>query len=168
MKKLIATVLSLILLACALSACGPKKFGKKFEVIRIESSTSEGFGPFPRDFVRVFDFEYGLVTDECIADKKDIPKEDKDFYNHPKQIATFTQEQAESFLTEVSELGFYTWEERYVTDEVISDAAGSSITIYFQDGTMRKTYTKFEYPPNYKEISAAFESILGANLYYGW
>ena len=168
MKKLIPTLLAFLVLVYGLTACASKKFDTQLKVLKIETSWSEGFEPFPRAFVRVFDFEYGLVTDECVADEKDIPNEDKNFYNHPKQIISFTQEQAESFLKEVSELGFYTWEERYVTDEVINDAAGSSVTIFFQDGTMRKTYIFFEYPPNYKEISAAFESILGAKLYYEW
>lgn len=172
MKKILVGLLAVFILfsvcGCASDTASTDTVYDDKEISRIESSCAEGFAPFQRSFDRIFDFETGSVTDIMIADEKDVPEDESSRYNTPVTVTTFGAEKAAEFIEKVKSLGFYTWKERYVTDEVIFDAAGSLITVYFSDGTVKSTYMFFKYPPKYEEIETAFEDYLGAELYCDW
>ena len=162
-----AGVLFFIIIALfTLTACSPR--GEKYngkEVIAIETVCSEGFAPFPREFVRTFDFQRGTVSDTWKADEEYLDKDNRKQYNNPKEIATFTEEQGQALIDEIGALGFFDWEERYVTDETVDDAAGSYVKVLFADETAKTTYIYFMDPPNYSEIKEVIESTFGVTMY---
>jgi len=168
-KSLIALIGSILLIFFC--GCAPKTEESKFatmEISKIESSWREGFAPFPRDFSRTFDFTTGKIIDTLVTDQSnlsDLSKEEKNKYNTPTTIATFSDEQAKEFIQTVKALGFYDWEERYVTTDQICDGGSHMVTVYFSDGTVKSTYIYFEDPPEYKAIAAVFQELLGAKLY---
>ena len=168
MKKVISLffVAILAIITISLCACEPRVAtyeGK--EILKIETVWSEGFAPFPREFVRTFDFEHGKVTDTRKADEEYLDKDNRKQYNNPKKIATFTEEQGQKFIDEIGALGFFDWEERYATDELVCDGGSSCIYVYFADGTEKSTRIYFMDPPNYDEIRTVFEEAFGVKMY---
>ena len=108
MKKIAVIIFAVFVLSAAmLSGCVWTNFAVG-DVLRIETVWNEGFAPFARDFVRVFDFETGKVTDTLVADEADIPEGDSSSYNKPKSVAKFTAGQAEQFTEKLNRLGFLT------------------------------------------------------------
>lgn len=168
MKKIISLffVAILTIITISLCACEPRVAtyeGK--EILKIETVWREGFAPFPREFVRTFDFEHGKVTDTKKADKENLDKDNRKQYNNSTKIATFTEEQGQELLDKIGALGFFDWEERYATDEVVYDGATSRIDVYFADGTEKSTGIFFMDPPNYDEICNAFAESFGVKMY---
>ena len=165
MKKLIS-VLFVAILAVCLCACVPNKTTYDgVEVLRIETVRWEGFAPFPRTFERTFDFEHGKITDARKADDEYLDKDNRNEYNRPKKIATFTAKQGQALVDEIGDLGFFDWKERYETDEVINDAGANRINVYFADGTEKSTLIYFMDPPNYGQICDAIEKAFGVKIY---
>lgn len=172
MKKLFIAFTCLII-AIAFCSCIPHTQYDDLEISKIESGWVEGMAPFPRQFVRTFDFKSGEVTDTLVADIDDIPEEDMEFvdteqYNNPKPVTAFNEENAKEFINKIKSLGFYTWKDSYATNDIICDGGSEWVTVYFCDGTVKSTSIYFKDPPNYKKIMAAFEEYLGAKLYLGW
>ena len=171
MKKVISLffVAILAILTISLCACKPRTAtyeGK--EILKIETVWREGFAPFPREFVRTFDFKHGKVIDTQKADEKYLDKDNREEYNNPTNIATFTEEHGQKLLDKIGALGFFDWEERYATDEVVYDGGSSDVYVYFADGTEKSTHIYFLDPPNYDEIRNAFEEAFGVNFYLEW
>ena len=165
MKKFLA-FLSAILAICCLCACTPRKTTyNSQDILKIETVWSEGFAPFPREFVRTFDFPNGTITDTCRADEEYLDATNRVQYNHPKKIATFTEEQGQALIDTIGALGFFDWEEEYRTDDVIFDGGTHCVNVYFADGTKKSTLIYFSDPPNYDEIREAFESAFGVAMY---
>ena len=168
MKKIRALLIAVIsaILVITLCACGAHvaEYNGK-EILRIETVYREGFASFPCEFVRTFDFQHGKVVDIRKADEEYLDKENCEQYNRTEQIATFTEEQGQALIDKIGTLGFFDWEERYVTDSVIFDGAGSFINVYFADGTTKTTYIYFMDPPNYGEIKKAVEGAFGVTMY---
>lgn len=135
-------------------------------ISKIETSRVEGLGPFPREFVRTFDFKTYKVTDMRVADFEYIDEADKKDYNTPKFITGFSQKKAQEFINSVKSLGFYSWKDSYVSNDIVDDGGSQSVTVYFSDGTKKSTYIYFMDPPNYDKIKPAFEKYLGANMYF--
>ena len=166
-KKIAVIIFAVFVLSAAmLSGCVWTNFAVG-GVLRIETVWNEGFAPFARDFVRVFDFETGKVTDTLVADEADIPEGDSSSYNKPKSVAKFTAGQAEQFTEKLNRLGFFNWEENYVAEGVF-DASGYNVNVYFADGTVKCTYIYGCQPPRYEEVKKAFSDFLGAGLYYAF
>ncbi|MDE6441441.1 MAG: von Willebrand factor type A domain-containing protein [Clostridia bacterium] len=144
----------------------------ELEISKIETSWQEGFGPFPRSFVRTFDFKKGNVTDTWVAetesDLKDLDETERNKYNNPKLITMFSQTKAQEFITQVKSLGLYNWKYSYESPDIVIDGGSQKITICFSDGTEKSTVIQIENPPKYKEVQSAFETYLGANMYLEW
>lgn len=172
MKKIFISLLCLFVVI-AFCGCIPHTEYDDLEISKIESGWIEGFGPFPRRFVRTFDFTSGEVTDTWVTDFEDISEEQWQFidiekYNNPELVTTFSEENAQEFIKRVKSLGFYTWKESYKTNDIICDGGSECVTVYFSDGTKKSTSIYFKDPPNYTKILSAFEDYLGAKLYLGW
>lgn len=165
MKKLL--YLLFLIPLCFLFGCIQSTVYDDLEVSKIETSWTEGMGPFPRKFVRTFDFKTGEVTDTCVTDSANIPEEYIHEYNNPELIVKFSEQNAHDFIKKVKSLGFYTWQESYKTD-LIDDGGSKTVTVYFSDGTVKSTFIYFKDPPNYDKIQKAFEDYLGAKLYFDW
>lgn len=162
-----------LITAMLFCGCTPTTEYDDLVISKIETTCVEGMAPFPRKFVRTFDFETGTVTDTWVANINDIPEEDiANFditqYNIPLPVTSFSEEQAQEFVQEVKSLGFYPWKDRYETTEIICDGGSESVTIFFTDGTVKSTYFYFEYPKDYEKVTNAFQNYLGANLYCGF
>lgn len=169
MKKTVICLLSLIcLLSCVVTFGCTKQFDDK-EILKIQTSWVEGFAPYPRSFERTFDFKTGKVYDTLATDfdANMLAPEGTVCvnYNSPKLVTTFSEQQADEFISEIKTLGMYSWKERYVTDDVICDGGSSSVTVYFADGTEKNTYIYFKYPPKYDEIRKTFKEHLGTDMY---
>lgn len=165
MKKFLIPFIALFV-AVFFYGCTPRPEFDNLEILKIESAWTEGFAPFPREFVRTFDFKTGRIIDTITADEKDIPAEEADRYNTPTAVAAFDEAQAQELIATVKSLGFYGWEDRYVTTDAICDGGSQTVTVHFADGTVKSTYIYFEYPPNYEKICSSFVDCLGAKLYY--
>ncbi len=159
-----------------ISGCSATKYDN-LEISKIESIWKEGFGPFPRDFTRTFDFNTNTVFDTLAISQEDfeefleygeIKEDEKHIYNNPVNITTFDDEQEKKFVRSVKSLGLYTWKDNYITKQIINDGGSKRITIYFTDGTSKSTYMYFKYPSNYNKICGSFENLLGAGLYFEW
>ncbi len=140
------------------------------EITKIETSWDLGFAPFSYYYQRTFDFKKGKVYDTLVTDEEDpeileIVSKAKDF-NKPKQIASFTEEQAVALYEKIKSLGFFAWEDKYITDEVVTDAGSKRVSVSFPDSTVKSTIIYFDYPPNYNEICNVFMDYLGVNFYY--
>lgn len=144
------------------------------EITKIETSWVEGFAPFPGYYLRTFDFKNGEVCDTLVTDEDvlEILEHTDGFaaedFNNPKQVATFTEEQATALYDKIKSLGFFTWKEEYATDDIICDGGSQSVGVFFADGTVKSTSIYYEYPPKYNEIRKAFEEYLGVTFYLGW
>lgn len=144
------------------------------EIKKIETSWQEGLAPFAGYYLRTFDFKKGKVYDTLVTeeDVSAILEHTNGFtaddFNTPKQVATFTQEQAIDLFENIKLLGFFDWEEEYITDDIIDDGGSSRVTVYFADGTVKSTRIYFKYPPNYDNIRNAFEQYFGVAFYNGW
>ncbi|MDE7295928.1 MAG: hypothetical protein K2N84_01550 [Clostridia bacterium] len=170
MRKFFALLLGFIL-ALSLCGCTPKTEYDDKEIARIQSAWVEGMSAFRCDYVRIFDFETGTVTDICQADIDELPEEVlpneyREGYNTPKTVTTFTEEQGQSFLKKTKSLGFLAWKDRYETDDIICDGGHETVTVTFTDGTVKSTYIYYKDPPNYEKIRTAFTDLLGASLYW--
>lgn len=171
LKKLLTPLLLFCMVLFAMAGCTHETELADMEITKIETSWREGFAPFAGSYVRTFDFKKGKVYDTLVTDKdiSEIPSHlgltAKDL-NNPKQIATFTQEQAETLYEYIKSLGFFAWEEKYVTSDIVNDAGDSRVSVCFPNGTVKSTKIYCEYPPNYSEIRDAFEEYLGVNFYY--
>ena len=172
MKKVLSRsfiVISAILTIC-LCACAPHEATYKAtynsqEILKIETVWNEGFAPFTREFVRTFDFQHGKVIDIWKADETDLDKENRNQYNNPKEIATFTEKQGQTLIDKIGTLGFFDWEKEYKTNDEIHDAGAHRVLVYFADGTEKSTVIYFLEPPNYKEIKNAIEDAFGVTMY---
>lgn len=178
-KKLLIPILllcavMLIAVGCTPNDAPPQTEFDDMEITKIETAHWEGFAPFPGYYLRTFDFKHGTISDTCVLDTyasdyiNDLPREEADKFNNPKQIATFTYEQATQLYEKIKSLGFLAWADEYVTDEVICDGVRERVTVYFSDGTEKSTEIYFIDPPNYEQIHNAFEETLGVNFYCGW
>lgn len=164
-------VLFLMVLSCVLSSCDINIYSTKYnnmEVSSIVSIWTEGFAPFYREFVRTFDFEKGEIVDNCVTDERNVDENDKniEIYNNPIVVSTFNKKDGSKLLKKIKFLGFYTWEEKYITEDIICDGGSKYITIYFTNSEVKSTYIYFKYPKNYKSIVNAFNDYLGQDLYY--
>lgn len=171
-KKLFLPLLLIGIALFSMAGCTSETEFEDMEITKIETLWNEGFAPFPRYFLRTFDFKKGkvydtLVTDSDISEVLENTSELKvEDYNNPKQIATFTQKQAVTLYEKIKSLGFLDWEDEYITDDVINDAGSKRISVSFPDGTVKSTSIYFEYPPNYNKICNAFKECLGVNFYF--
>ena len=165
MKKVIA-LFFIAIVSIFTCACGARKtVYEDTAVLKIETVWWEGFAPFPREFVRTFDFEHGKVTDIWKADEEHLDETNRKQYNNAKKIATFTAEQGQALIDTIGALGFFDWEERYETTDEIYDAGAERVNVYFADGTEKSTLIYFLDPPNYKEIREAIEQAFGVTMY---
>ncbi|MDE7161332.1 MAG: hypothetical protein K2N65_01085 [Anaeroplasmataceae bacterium] len=185
--KLWRILLAILCLGIFTSCMQSTEYDNK-DLVRIETITSEGFAFVPVHYVRTFDFEGFTITDEARTTddalellKKNyfgnefLQKEYETYdsyvqylekrYNHPKRIKSVTEEEKEKFIAFIIQSGIYTWEEEYITDDIICDGAGFNILLYFSDGTVKKTYFYYKYPNNYNTIKNAFK-YLDAGMFF--
>ena len=151
-----------------MSGCNKPDNRAQFEglnISKIETVMTEGFAPFPRKFVRTFDFETGNVTDLLLADENLIPEGEASKYNTPVAVTSFTGDEAKQFIEYIAALGTFDWDDSYVTDDVVYDAGSAQMTILFNDGRKQSTIFRMEYPEGYSDVQSAFEKILGAEMY---
>lgn len=173
LKKFLMPLLLLFTAVLFIVGCTPETEYDNLEITKIETSWQDGFAPFPGYYLRTFDFKKGNVYDTWVTDEdvsnilEYMSGVEADDFNNPKQVTTFTEEQATKLYEKIKSLGFLTWKDRYVTDDIIDDGGSECVTVYFADGTAKSTYIYFEYPPKYKEIRGAFEEYLGVNFYLG-
>ena len=169
MKKIISLFFVVIFAICA-CACTSRGVPRKTEydgkvILKIETLWQEGFAAFPCDYVRTFDFEHGKVTDTWKADEEYLDASNRRQYNCPKKIATFSEEQGQALVDKIGGLGFFDWEERYITEDEIVDAGAHCVNVYFADGTKKSTLIYFLSPPNYVKISEAIEDAFGVTMF---
>ncbi|MDE6293121.1 MAG: hypothetical protein K2L88_00665 [Clostridiales bacterium] len=175
-KRLITTILLLCAVMLIAVGCTPTNAPIEtefddMEISKIETAHWEGFAPFPGYYLRTFDFKHGTVSDTLVLDAyasdyiNNIPREEADKFNNPKQITTFTEEQAKTLYEKIKSLGFLAWGDEYITDETICDGGSESVTVYFSDGTVKSTKIYFIDPPKYEEIRKAFEDNFGVTFY---
>lgn len=170
MKKIFIAFIFLVF-AFSFYGCTPKTEYDDKTIAKIETTWAEGMAPFQRAFVRVFDFEKGKITDTAVVNietYENLSDEEKSEYNNPVLIAEFCGDQAAHFTERIMELGFYAWEDEYVTSDIICDGGSYNIAVYFTDGTVKPTCIYFKDPPDYSQIQIAFENYLGAGLYFDW
>lgn len=175
-KCIIVCVLLLInCFMCALfCSCVPKTEYDDKTIAKIQTSSVD-FGPSPsylRYHLREVDFVEGKVVDTVVADFDNADDEemqgvDKNYYNNPKVVATFTREQATDLYNKIRSLGFFAWKEEYVTNDPVCDGGSNAITVYFTDGTVKSTYIFIKKPPQYDKIYAAFKEYIGVGLCCG-
>ncbi|MDE7213561.1 MAG: hypothetical protein K2N42_03170, partial [Anaeroplasmataceae bacterium] len=156
MKKILSLVLCFCFL-CSISSCTKKTEYDNKTVARIEVASTTSFAYTQR--IRTFDFTTFEIIDAQYVEESyfDYQKESyisnpeffRDFdtwesyeeylhsvYNIPKVVSTFTQEVGDAFIKKVISLGIYTWKDSYRTNDIIVDASGFSIKIYFTDDTV--------------------------------
>lgn len=188
MKKIFLSIILALLLcvSLALTACAPKTEYDDKVVVRIETAYYGGYVAIDSLPTRTFDFEAGTVTDELVLDDAwmqilldnyirepaSFPEYEnydayeeylKDKYNNPIQIATFSNEDAESFLKKIKFQGIYTWKDRYDTGNV-DDYSRSYVEITFSDGTVKRTDFYYDKPANYKRIQKSFKNYLNIEM----
>lgn len=173
-RKVLLPLLLLCVVFFAMTGCTQETEFDDMEITKIETSREEGLAPFSGYYLRTFDFKKGKVLDTLVTDQNisEILEYTTAFtaddFNNPKQVATFTQEQAIELYEEIKSLGFLIWEDSYVTDDIIDDGGSARVCVYFADGTVKSTSIYFKYPPNYDKIRNAFEEHFGVNFYNGW
>ena len=178
-RKLLIPILLLCSVMLLTVGCTPNNAPAQtefddMEITKIETERHEGFAPFPGYYLRTFDFKHGTVSDTWVLNAyatdyiSNLSREEANKFNNPKQIATFTYEQATQLYEKIKSFGFLAWEDEYVTDKLYNDAGNERVTVYFADGTVKSTYIYMETPPNYEQIRNAFEETLSVTLYLGW
>lgn len=174
MKIILLPLLLLCVVLFPMAGCTTEVEYYGMEIAKIETSRQEGLAPFAGYYWRSFDFKRGKVYDTIVTEQEvsDILEYTNGFtaddFNHPKQVAAFTREQATELYEQLESLGLFTWEEAYITDETVDDGGNTNVIVYFADGTVKRTSIYFESPPHYDEIRSAFEEHLGVSFYNGW
>lgn len=186
--KTFAALFSAGILLCGAGACAPKSPYEGASVVRIERISREGMEMFSsRRYIRAFDFENNIVTDETELSEEDFQmwislyeertpdatESEREAYiaelraefNTPEVKARFSEADEKDFFEYVEKQGFYSWAERYETQLVVDDGAGFLVKIYFADNTCKQTYFYYDYPDNYEKIAAAFQNDLGCGLW---
>lgn len=180
MKKYIGIFLSIMLTVVCLFGCVKKTEYDDKSVVKIIYSGAEGFGMYPLSYVKTFDFETCTVTKKTKYDEpymnnllQETEGEEKDNIirwmegkNIEIFVTDFTEENKDHFLQKIVKYGIYNWKSEYKTKDIILDAAGYSITIYFSDNTTKSTYFYFEKPSNYEKIANAFITYLNTSISY--
>ncbi len=175
MKRKIISVIGLFILVFS-SGCTSKTKFDNLKISKIESIWREGFGPFPRDFKRTFDFENNTIFDTLAVDLEyvdldylveigNLTEEQKNEYNNSKTITTFEEEQEKKFVKKIKSLGIYSWKDQYITNQTISDGGNKYLRIYFTDGTIKSTHFYYKYPSTYNKVCNAFETYFGVDMY---
>lgn len=142
------------ILLCGAGACAPKSPYEGASVVRIERISWEGMEMFSsRRYIRAFDFENNIVTDETELSEEDFQtwislyeertpdatESEREAYiaelaaefNTPEVKARFSEADEKDFFEYVEKQGFYSWAERYETQLVVDDGAGFLVKIYF-------------------------------------
>ena len=124
------------ILLCGAGACAPKSPYEGASVIRIERISREGMEMFSsRRYIRAFDFENNIVTDETELSEEDFQtwislyeertpdatESEREAYiaelraefNTPEVKARFSEADEKDFFEYVEKQGFYSWAERY-------------------------------------------------------
>lgn len=187
--KTFAALFSAGILLCGTGGCAPSY--PPYEgayVVKIERIAGGGMTMFPPPiYIRTFDFEKNIVTDETMLSEEgiqiwislyeertpDATETEREAYiaelraefNTPEVKARFSEADEKDFFEYVEKRGFYSWAERYETQLVVDDGAGFLIKIYFADDTCKQTYFYYDYPDNYEKIAAAFQNALGCGLW---
>ncbi len=165
----ITAALCAVLLCLSLVGCTPETEYDGKTITKIETVRTEGMDAFPCSYLRTFDFEAYTITDMRVADPNTVeelvPESKRDLFNNPLPVATFDGDKADGFVNKAKSLGFYTWKDRYVTTEEISDMGSETVTVYFTDGTVKSTYLYAKYPRRYEEVKSTFGEIIGADMY---
>ena len=133
MKKTFIFLVSIImscLFLLAFTGCSPElKTYEGTEVVKITYSRVDYFGGYTVDYL--FDFN------SCTASKRGYMP-DFDTNNaipEYQQFAVFTKSDATVFFDKCYTYGLFSLEKSYVTDEIIMDGGGWSLTIEYIDGT---------------------------------
>lgn len=145
-------------------------------IVKIESIAHEGMYYFPMGHVKTFDFENLEVTQEHRISQEDYQRViddesfavDIDYYNNSEFVISFTESQKADLLEAITACGIYNWDERYITSDIIMDAGGFEVVIYFDDGTVKSTYMFFSQPSNFDTVCSQFPKYIGTDLKYGF
>ena len=147
MKKYFAILIS-IMLCCAMlfAACGkdnttdegsnptisdPSGSGSKecTEVVKITYSTVDYMGGYTKDYL--LDFNSDTASKRAYLPHSDIDNAIPEY----QQFADFTKSAATVFFDKCYMYGLFSLEKLYVTQDVVCDGGGWSLTIEYVDGT---------------------------------
>lgn len=133
MKKIFILFVSIImscLFLFALTGCSRKSESYEgTEVVKITYSTVSYFGGYTKDYL--FDFNSGTASKREYLPYSDIDNAISEY----QQFADFTAAAATVFFDKCYMYGLFSLEEEYVTEDIICDGGGWSLTIEYVDGT---------------------------------
>lgn len=133
MKKAFGRFVSVIISSLSLFAfvgCSPEpKSYEGTEVVKITYSTVDYFGGYTEDYL--FDF-----TSDTASKRAYVPHSDTgDGVPEYVRFAEFTESDATDFFDKCYTYGLFSLKKSYVTEDIICDGGGWSLTIEYVDGT---------------------------------
>lgn len=133
MKKTCILFVSIImscLFLFAFTGCLPESESYEgTEVVKITYSTVSYFGGYTEDYL--FDFNSGTASKRSYVPYSSIDNAIPEY----QQFADFTESAATVFFDKCYTYGLFSLEESYVTQDVVCDGGGWSLTIEYADGT---------------------------------